>query len=101
MRTLAILRRAHSSNCLFALLRRGLDSIVSTNGMIEVEIGGGHAGNEPRSTTEGQILDCPLNKNQDPTLKFDDVHQVYKSPYQPRRQPPEMHAENVGHRRRP
>src|SRR5690349_15978980 len=83
-------------------LNLGCDGTVPTcHFSIEVEIGGSHASDKSRSTTERQVLNCPLYENQDPALKLHNVHQVDKSPNQPGRQTRKVHAENVGHCSRP
>src|SRR6185369_716579 len=85
-------------HCWFALLLNGgLGAAASGNGMVEVDISRGGTGNEPRSAAEGHVLDCPLHENYEPALELDDVHKVDEGPHDPRRQAPEVHAENVGH----
>src|SRR4029077_19493899 len=81
---------------------RGLHGTLShSNGVIEVEVGGSHARDKPRSAGEGHVLNCPLNENQDATLELNDVSEVNKGPNHPRWPSPKMHTENVGHRGRP
>src|SRR6266852_9629940 len=68
---------------------------------VEVEISRRRAGDQSCATAESQILDGPLNKNQDTTLKLDNIHQVDERPDQPGRQAGNLQAEDVGHSRRP
>src|SRR5262245_33348616 len=59
---------------------------MSSDFLIEVEVRRRSAGNQPGSTIESQILNCPLNEYQDTALKLDQVHQMYEGPDQPRKE---------------
>lgn len=59
----------------------------------------GDSSNQPSAAAEGEILESPLNKNQNTALKFHNVHQVYKKPDEPRRPSGNVHTKNVRDRR--
>src|SRR5246127_995728 len=73
----------------------------SSNLFVEIKISGCGTGNQARAATESQILDGPADKNQNATPEFDDVHQMHERPDQPGRQPGNMKAKDVRHRRSP
>src|SRR5258708_1519726 len=73
----------HSSGIALRIKRGRNGAASSGHFSIEVEIGGSQASNKSRSATEGQILNCPLNENQDPALKLHDVSKVDEGPNQP------------------
>ena len=54
---------------------------------IEAKVSGSGAGDKPRSTSEGQLLDRPLGKNQKPILEGNEVHHVYAGPHDPGKEP--------------
>src|SRR5216684_4140864 len=54
--------------------------------LIELEIRGGFAGDEPRASIEGQILNRPPDEDHEAALELDDVHQVDEGPDQPGQQ---------------
>ena len=64
---------------------------------VEVEVRGNDAGDQSRTAIECQVLDGPLDKNQNPALERDQIHQVNKGPDQPRGQPGETKTEHIGH----
>src|SRR6266851_2084874 len=68
---------------------------------IEVEVSGCGSGNEPRPTTESEILYRPLNENQNAALELDYVRQMDECPYQPSWESRQVDAESVGDRRPP
>src|SRR5215469_344100 len=69
--------------------------LLSRNLLVEVEVGCCRRGDHSRTTTESEVLECPLNKHQHPALKLDDVHQVNERPNEPRRQPGKLDPERV------
>src|SRR5215470_12160385 len=71
---------------------------LSCNLLVEVEIGCCRTGDHSRTTAEGEVLECPLNKHQHPALKLDDVHQVNERPNEPRRQPRELESKCIRNR---
>jgi len=73
-------RSARPDNCL------GFDfqsDVIVTNVFIKFKIRWGGTGDKPRSTTERQVLECPLDENQKPILKGDEIHHVDTRPYDP------------------
>src|SRR2546427_1585658 len=46
-------------------------------------IRGGFAGDQTGAAAKGQILESPLNENEDAALKFHNVDQVDEEPHQP------------------
>src|SRR6266481_2742410 len=68
---------------------------------VEVEVSSCGSSNEPCPATEGEILDCPLDKNQNAALELDYIHQMDERPYKPGRQSRHMHAKGISHRRPP
>src|SRR5713226_8501411 len=68
--------------------------------LVEIEIGGGAAGDQARTTIEREILDCPLDEHEHPALELNEVHQVNQCPDKPRWESGKVQAENVGHGRR-
>jgi hypothetical protein len=56
----------------------------------------GWAGDEPSATIEGEILEAPLNEDQDAILEFDNVDEVNEEPDQPRGKTGEMQTEDIG-----
>src|ERR1700730_13890479 len=58
--------------------------------LVEVEVGSCGSGDEPRPTTEGEILDCPLDKNQNAALELDYVHQKEECLHERSRQARDM-----------
>src|SRR5215469_7672249 len=72
--------------------------LLSRNLLVEVEVGCCRRGDHSRTTTEGEVLECPLNKHQHPALKLDDVHQVNERPNEPRRQPGELESKCIRNR---
>src|SRR5258708_2453823 len=68
---------------------RGLDfcsTHLAGQLFIEIEVRWRGTGNEPCSAIESQVLNCPLDENQNAILECDDVRQVYECPHQPGRQ---------------
>ena len=53
--------------------------------LVEVEIGGGAAGDQPGPTTERQVLDGLLDEKGETTAELHDVHQMDERPDQPGR----------------
>jgi hypothetical protein len=51
-----------------------------SNLFIEIEISSRGTGNQSRAAIESQILDGPLDENQNATSEFDDVHQMDERP---------------------
>src|SRR5215469_10845199 len=72
--------------------------LLSRNLLVEVEVGCCRRGDHSRTTTESEVLECPLNKHQHPALKLDDVHQVNERPNEPRRQPGELESKCIRNR---
>src|ERR1700675_3487173 len=68
---------------------------------VEIEVCSCSSGDEPCAATEGEILDCPLDKNQNAALELDYIHQMDERPYEPGRQSGQMHAKGISHRRPP
>jgi hypothetical protein len=60
--------------------------VMVTNLFIEFKIRRGGTGYKPRSTTERQVLECPLDENQEPILKGDEIHHVDTGPQDPGKQ---------------
>jgi hypothetical protein len=54
-----------------------------TNIFVEFEIGRSGTRDKPRSTTERQVLECPLNENQKPIPEGDEIHHVHTGPHDP------------------
>src|SRR5260370_4150966 len=63
--------------------------------LVEVEVGSCGSRDEPRPATESEILDCPLDKNQNAALELDYIHQMDERPYKPGRQSRHMHAKAI------
>ena len=57
---------------------------LRTDFFVEIEISCRSTGNQSSPSTERQILERPLDKNQDAALKFDNIHQMYERPDKPR-----------------
>ncbi len=66
--------------------------------LVEVEVSSCGSGDEPCPATESEVLDCPLDKNQNAALELDDIHQMDERPYDPSRQSRQMHAKSISHR---
>jgi hypothetical protein len=60
-----------------------LCTAINSNLFIEIEIRGGSTGNKPRPTTERQVLNRPLDENQEAILERHNVREVYESPHDP------------------
>lgn len=54
---------------------------------IEAKVSGSGTGDKPRSTSEGQLLDRPLEENQKSILEGYEVHHVYSGPHDPGKEP--------------
>jgi hypothetical protein len=52
--------------------------------------------NQPRAATKRQILESPLNENENAALKLHDVHQVDKQPDHPGDHAGDVQAKDVG-----
>src|SRR6266403_152686 len=63
----------------------------------EIEIRGSGTGNQSGTAAECQILDSPLNKDQNSALKSDQIHQMNEDPHQPGYKARKVRAENVCH----
>ena len=50
-----------------------------------------------REAIECQVLDRPLDKNQNPALEGDEIRKVDEDPDEPRRQPRKLPTENLGY----
>jgi len=59
-------------------------------------IGDGGAGDEAGAAAEGQILEAPLDEDENAALEFDDVDEVDEQPDKPGRKAGNVNAENVG-----
>src|ERR1700757_2952033 len=64
---------------------------------VEVEIRGSSTSNEPRSTAESQVLNCPLHENQQTILESNDVHQMYEDPNDPGNEAGKLNTKDVSH----
>jgi hypothetical protein len=60
----------------------------------------GATGDQASTTIECEVLDRPLDKDQNTALERDEIQKVDKSPDDPRRQTSNLHTEDIGHRRR-
>src|ERR1700674_3709834 len=58
------------------------------------------AGDQASAAAERQVLESPLNENDDAALKLHDVNQVDEEPHQPGKQPGNVDAKNICHRGR-
>src|SRR5580704_3827486 len=56
---------------------------INSNVFIEIKIRGGKPCDKPSPTTEGQVLNCPLDEDQKAILECHDVHEVDESPDDP------------------
>src|SRR6266853_6976912 len=92
MRTFVGRLRVHCDFVRLCRLRNGCQLFV------EVEVSSCGSGDEPCPATEGEILDCPLDKNQNAALELDDIHQMDERPYDPSRHSRHVDAESVGDR---
>src|SRR5260370_33037472 len=72
----------------------------AANLSIEIEVRWGSAGTEPRAAIESEVLNCPLDENQNTILECDYVRQVYERPHQPGCQSRNMEAKDCSHRGR-
>src|SRR5712675_728759 len=95
MRTFVGRLRVHCDFVRLCRLRNGCQLFV------EVEVSSCGSGDEPCPATEGEILDCPLDKNQNAALELDYIHQMDERPYEPGGQSRQMHANGISHRRPP
>src|ERR1700681_1926675 len=69
--------------------------------LVEVEVGSWGSGDEPCPATEGEILECPLDKNTTAALELDYIHKMDERPYEPRRQSRDVHPQGISHCRPP
>src|SRR5215470_8415257 len=65
---------------------------------LEVEVGGGGSGDQTRPAAEGQVLDGPLDEDENPALELDQVHQVDERPDDPGGEAREAESKRVGDR---
>ena len=56
---------------------------INRNLFIEIEVCRRSTGDKPRPTTERQVLNRPLDEDQETILECHDVHEVYDSPDDP------------------
>src|SRR5258705_4894480 len=72
-----------------------------SNFPIEIEISSRGTGNQSRPAIESQVLDRPLDENQNAALELDEVHQMDECPDEPSRKTRNMDTEDVRHRMPP
>jgi hypothetical protein len=53
---------------------------------IEAKVSGSGTADKPRSTTERQVLECPLNENQKAIPEGAEIRHVHAGPYDPGKQ---------------
>ena len=70
-----------------------------SNLLIEIEISSRGTSDQSCSTIEGEVLDRPLDENQNATLELDEVHEMNECPDDPREKTRNMGAEDIRHRR--
>ena len=49
----------------------------------EAKVSGSGTSDKPPSTTERQVLECPLHENQEPIPEGDKIHYVHAGPHDP------------------
>ncbi len=62
----------------------------------ESGVGNGGTGDEASTTTEGEVLEAPLNENLDAALELNDVHEMDEEPDEPGEEAGDVQTENIG-----
>src|SRR5208283_5706882 len=73
----------------------GVAAGVEGGGLVE-RVGDGGAGDEAGAAAEGEVLETPLDEDEDAALELHDVHQVNEQPDKPGGETGNVNAENVG-----
>jgi hypothetical protein len=73
-------RRAQSDIATVPALTSGALRFTATS-LLNLKIRRGGTGDKPRSTTERQVLECPLDENRKPILEGDEIHSVDTGPH--------------------